>query len=60
MTSDYSKLTSNLIAEFDPRTKEILISRFGLGKNTPLTLEAIGGKFDITRERVRQIVEEGI
>ena len=60
MTTDYSKLTSSLIAELDPRTKEILISRFGLGKNIPLTLEAIGGKFDITRERVRQIVDEGI
>lgn len=60
MTTDYPKLTSSLISELDSRTREILISRFGLEKKLPLTLEAIGEKFDITRERVRQIVDEGI
>ncbi|MDO8470557.1 MAG: sigma factor-like helix-turn-helix DNA-binding protein [bacterium] len=60
MATDYSKLTLSLLSELDPRTREILISRFGLEKKEPLTLEAIGKKFDITRERVRQIVEEGI
>ncbi len=33
---------------------------FGLGGNTILTLEEIGEKFDLTRERVRQIKEKAI
>lgn len=60
MKIDYSSHTFHLIGELDPRTKEILSSRFGLEKHDPRTLEAIGKDFDITRERVRQIVEEGI
>ena len=38
------------------RQQEIVMGRFGLGKfKKPNTLAAIGAKYDITRERVRQI-----
>lgn len=38
------------------RSQDVLTSRFGLGNDTKrLTLEAIGKKYKITRERVRQI-----
>jgi len=33
---------------------------FGLGEGHPMTLEEIGEKFDLTRERVRQIKEKAI
>ena len=33
---------------------------FGIGKQHGLTLEEIGSKFDLTRERVRQIKEKAI
>ena len=33
---------------------------FGLGGEHPLTLEEIGERFDLTRERVRQIKEKAI
>ena len=33
---------------------------FGLGGNAILTLEEIGEKFDLTRERVRQIKEKAL
>jgi len=33
---------------------------FGLGGQHPLTIEDIGEKFDLTRERVRQIKEKAI
>lgn len=33
---------------------------FGLAGNQPHTLEEIGQKFDLTRERVRQIKEKAI
>ncbi|MCL2760398.1 MAG: sigma-70 family RNA polymerase sigma factor [Desulfuromonadales bacterium] len=35
--------------------KSILVLRFGLGDRDPLTLEAIGNIFGVTRERIRQI-----
>lgn len=37
------------------RSRDIVIKRFGLGEKGPLTLEAIGKEYNITRERVRQI-----
>ena len=33
---------------------------FGLNGNPPHTLEEVGQKFDLTRERVRQIKEKAI
>jgi hypothetical protein len=41
------------------REKEILYARFGL-ESSPETLQAVGNKHDITRERVRQIVNGGL
>ena len=34
---------------------EILRLRFGIGLDSPLTLEEIGQEFNVTRERIRQI-----
>lgn len=45
----------DLLAELDPREAEILTARFGLDSNKPRTLEEVGRKFKVTRERVRQI-----
>jgi RNA polymerase primary sigma factor len=44
-----------LIKELDEREAEILTLRFGLDGNKPKTLEEVGRKFKVTRERVRQI-----
>ena len=44
-----------MIDLLEPRESEIIRLRFGLDGNHPLTLEEVGEKFDITRERVRQI-----
>lgn len=41
------------------REKEILFDRFGVGKNSR-TLQAIGQKYGVTRERIRQIVNNSI
>ena len=45
----------SVIERLEPREGEIIRLRFGLDGNQPLTLEEVGEKFDITRERVRQI-----
>ena len=44
-----------VIDQLEDRESEIISLRFGLDGNHPLTLEEVGEKFDITRERVRQI-----
>ena len=41
----------------DPREAEILTLRFGLDGQPPRTLEQVGKRFKVTRERVRQIQE---
>jgi RNA polymerase primary sigma factor len=42
------------------REKQILSLYFGLGGEEPLTLEEIGQKLGLTRERIRQIKEKAI
>lgn len=44
-----------LMDRLDEREREILKYRFGLKGVKPETLEVVGERFDITRERVRQI-----
>ncbi len=42
------------------RERDVVRLFFGIGINHGLTLEEIGAKFDLTRERVRQIKEKAI
>lgn len=42
------------------READVIRLYFGLGGEHPMTLEEIGEKFDLTRERVRQIKEKAI
>ena len=42
------------------KERQVLYLYFGIGMNHGLTLEEIGIKFDLTRERVRQIKERAI
>jgi RNA polymerase primary sigma factor len=43
------------LARLDAREQEVLALRFGLAHDRPLTLEEVGIRFDLTRERIRQI-----
>lgn len=54
---DISKM---LHTELNTREEEVLRMRFGFNNQDPMTLEAVGKKFGITRERVRQIEEKAI
>jgi RNA polymerase primary sigma factor len=45
----------SVIGQLEDREAEIIQLRFGLDGNRPLTLEEVGERFDVTRERVRQI-----
>jgi len=42
------------------REAEVIRLYFGIGREKPMTLEQIGTKFGLTRERVRQIKEKAI
>ena len=50
------QVVKRLLGVLPDRARDVIISRYGLGANTErMTLEAIGQKYNITRERVRQI-----
>ncbi|MBN1337691.1 MAG: sigma-70 family RNA polymerase sigma factor [Bacteroidales bacterium] len=48
------------ISTLTKREADVLRLYFGLSSKHPLTLDEIGQKFDLTRERVRQIKEKAI
>lgn len=45
----------SMLQGLNPREREVLILRFGLETGHPLTLEEVGKRFNVTRERIRQI-----
>ena len=49
-----------LLAELKPRPAEILRLRFGIDDGKMMTLEQIGRRFKLTRERIRQLETEGL
>ncbi len=60
MKRDYQTICHDyLLKNLPDRTREIIVRRFGLrGKRE--TLEAVGAAYEITRERVRQIENDGL
>ncbi len=46
---------ARLLLPLDEREREILRLRFGLDRGEPRTLEEVGERFNLTRERIRQI-----
>jgi RNA polymerase primary sigma factor len=48
------------LSTLSDREKDVVMLFFGIGMQHGLTLEEIGSKFDLTRERVRQIKEKAI
>ncbi|MBN1128167.1 MAG: sigma-70 family RNA polymerase sigma factor [Chitinispirillaceae bacterium] len=49
-----------VLSTLTEREKEVVKLYFGIGKEMALTLEEIGKRFNITRERVRQIKEKAL
>ncbi|MCA9808879.1 MAG: hypothetical protein KC473_00935, partial [Candidatus Dadabacteria bacterium] len=73
IADEESMPVDSLIAEFsipecvghalqmlETREREILEMRFGIGCEGRLTLDEIGKKFDLTRERIRQIEKRAL
>ena len=59
MNLDYQKICLSLLGNLSQRTTNVIERRFGLETGERETLEAIGKSYGITRERVRQIENEG-
>jgi RNA polymerase primary sigma factor len=49
-----------LLDQLDVRESRILKLRYGIGTGEPMTLKAIGKKFGLTRERVRQMEHQAL
>src|SRR3989344_3955767 len=60
MTFDAETILNNVLSDLPTRSRDVIISRFGIGKKEGETLEAIGQRYSITRERVRQIEADAL
>ena len=52
---DLSEQTRKILATLTPREERVLKMRFGIDEKADYTLEEVGEKFGVTRERIRQI-----
>jgi RNA polymerase sigma factor (sigma-70 family) len=57
---DFQKKCERLLDDLTEREREILRWRYGFTDGTEYTLEEIGRKFTLTRERIRQIEKEAL
>jgi RNA polymerase primary sigma factor len=57
---DKAKNARYLLSLLDPREEQILRLRFGIGEPRSYTLEEVGKRFGISRERVRQIEQRAL
>ena len=55
LTRDLTAQVERALAMLSPKEKEILRLRFGIGEEGEHTLEEVGKRFAVTRERIRQI-----
>lgn len=53
--NELSKRLNELLLELTDREREVIIMRFGLENSSIHTLEQVGQKMGVTRERIRQI-----
>jgi RNA polymerase primary sigma factor len=56
----FREKVARLLERLAPREREVLRLYFGIGEDIPYTLEEIGIRLNLTRERVRQIKETGL
>ena len=60
MNESLSKEIDRALSTLTERERDVIKLFFGIGIPHGLTLEEIGAKFDLTRERVRQIKEKAV
>jgi RNA polymerase primary sigma factor len=55
LASNLRRQARRVLGTLTPREEQILRLRFGIGERADLTLEEVGLRFSVTRERIRQI-----
>jgi hypothetical protein len=60
MDIKYQTIFNNLFSDLNPKRKEILERRFGIKSQEGETLQSIGEDMGITRERVRQLINDSL
>ncbi|MGI8893978.1 MAG: sigma-70 family RNA polymerase sigma factor [Bacteroidia bacterium] len=60
MSDSLKKEVERILNTLTPREADVIRLYFGLSGQHPLTLEEIAERFDLTRERVRQIKEKAL
>ncbi len=55
LNNNLKEKTESVLKTLTPREEEVLKLRFGLGNGSEHTLEEVGQRFSVTRERIRQI-----
>jgi len=60
MNESLKNEVTNILSTLDAREAEVIRLSFGIGRNEKATLEEIGERFNLTRERIRQIKEKAL
>jgi RNA polymerase primary sigma factor len=60
MKESLKNAVANALSTLDKREKEVIKLSFGIGNDQKATLEEIGERFNLTRERIRQIKEKAL
>jgi RNA polymerase primary sigma factor len=60
IAKDLSSACELILATLTPRERKVLRLRFGMDGEGAKTLDQVGRRFDVTRERIRQIEEKAL
>ncbi len=60
MKESLEKEVANILSKLETREAEVIKLLYGIGSNHKATLEEIGERFNLTRERIRQIKEKAL
>jgi RNA polymerase sigma factor (sigma-70 family) len=53
-------LLYDLVGQLPPRLRQVIVGRYGLGEQSPRTLQELGRELGLSRERVRQLQQEAL
>lgn len=60
MEYDLATIIAKTLASLTPRQRDVIQFRYGLKSEEPQTLAAIGNRYHVTRERIRQIEAQAL